>query len=296
MNIAIITTSPTQQLRFREDPAFLSTIEGDSLPYQDAERGLHICIYLHDHAGPFRLMSQDNLLWGNPRFHDLDSTMGYTQFRFKDIVDMETKQGEDRHVLLELEHEVRSITHATSPFGGPRTDPYILIDRAHLVPQLVKEVTDEYERDFDSVRRARQQAPRGFVPAPPPVESPAMCSEVKAITIKCHASMTKEMLPVAVIFEELGLPYSLDTLDESFPASEIELFDPNLEEKALLSVSDGLCTALAALAQQYASGKRLFGSSLQETVKCLKILSQQVHSCFESLSVFQRSSYFLLLE
>jgi catechol 2,3-dioxygenase-like lactoylglutathione lyase family enzyme len=86
--VATIRTGPDQVLRFVER-ASSKEPQHETVAYQDRPEGLHICVYLYDHAGPFERMHADGLLWGNPRFQKLDHGLGRSQFRFKDIVDPE---------------------------------------------------------------------------------------------------------------------------------------------------------------------------------------------------------------
>lgn len=80
--------------------------------------GHHIAMYVGESAEDFyqafRNAKLANIVWCNPRFSDqvqtLDQAEEEKQFRFKDIVDMET--GEK---IFELEHEIRSIGHPSWP-------------------------------------------------------------------------------------------------------------------------------------------------------------------------------------
>jgi hypothetical protein len=54
------------------------------------------------------------IVWVNPRFSDkadtLEGAKKWNQFRFKDIVDMESGE-----TIFELEHEIRSVEHEAWP-------------------------------------------------------------------------------------------------------------------------------------------------------------------------------------
>ncbi|KNC79291.1 hypothetical protein SARC_08314 [Sphaeroforma arctica JP610] len=86
----------------------------DSLPDYD---GHHIAIYLGN--GPegyekaYNNVEGLNLVWINPRFSDKVSTLetakSERQFRFKNIVDIDTGE-----TIYELEHEVRCSTHPSN--------------------------------------------------------------------------------------------------------------------------------------------------------------------------------------
>lgn len=156
--VAKVSCGPAQHLVFVEDEACEA---GAGAAYQEQDYGLHVCIYLRDHAGPMRKLWQDDLLWGNPRFYGLDRSLGLSQFRCKDIVDpLDTAR--PRRVLLELEHEVRVLEHNTSPFrSGPRPKTYA------AAPAMVSTVTDEYEIDFMAKRAAGNAETHGFIPTPP---------------------------------------------------------------------------------------------------------------------------------
>lgn len=156
--VAKVRCGPAQHLVFVEDESFKVD---NSAPYHEQDNGIHICIYVHDHAGPMRKLWQDDLLWGNPRFYALDKALDLTQFRCKDIVDpLDTAR--PRRVLLELEHEVRVLEHGTSPFLSPGSRP-----KTHpAAPAMVSTVTDKYEVDFMEKRAARSAETRGFIPTP----------------------------------------------------------------------------------------------------------------------------------
>lgn len=45
-----------------------------------------MAMYLYDQMTPMQRLATDNLLWGNPRFVELDTKLGLSQFRCKDIM------------------------------------------------------------------------------------------------------------------------------------------------------------------------------------------------------------------
>jgi len=106
-NIAIIgigsidpTTGKTSQsLLFRET----------SLPIPPYD-GHHIALYVPDFSAAFNSCVDAGVVWVNPRYMDKAMTLNgakrWKQFRFKDILDLETGR-----VVFELEHEVRSVEH-----------------------------------------------------------------------------------------------------------------------------------------------------------------------------------------
>jgi len=110
-NIAIIglgsihpTTGQTSQsLLFRETTAPLP-------PYD----GHHIALYVGDDTADFAAAFQScmdaGVVWVNPRYEDrvtnLNTAKKWNQFRFKDIVDLQTVK-----TVFVLEHEVRSVGH-----------------------------------------------------------------------------------------------------------------------------------------------------------------------------------------
>lgn len=155
--VATVRCGPAQHLVFVEDEACKV---GAGAPYHEQDYGLHICLYLEDHAGPMRKLWQDDLLWGNPRFYSIDRALGLNQFRCKDLVDpLDTAR--PRRVLLEIEHEVRVLEHITSPFrSGPPPKIY------PAAPAIVSAKTDEYEVDFAALRAVGQAGTRGFIPTP----------------------------------------------------------------------------------------------------------------------------------
>jgi hypothetical protein len=84
--------------------------------------GHHVAMYVGESAAEFErafLYAQTaKVVWVNPRFSDktidLEGARKWKQFRFKDIVDMNT--GEK---IFELEHEMRSIEHESWPGPPP---------------------------------------------------------------------------------------------------------------------------------------------------------------------------------
>lgn len=111
-NIDPETGQSSQTLLFRET-------DDVDLPKYD---GHHIALYVGDNAADFEQAFKNvvdaGVLWINPRFSDkvmnLNTAKKWKQFRFKDIVDLETGK-----TIFELEHECRSREHEAWP--GPRT-------------------------------------------------------------------------------------------------------------------------------------------------------------------------------
>ena len=84
--LARVTVGMNQELLFRE-------VDGTLPPYD----GHHLQLYLVNFSGPHRQLKERGLITEESNQH---------QYRFKDIVDPETRQP-----LYQLEHEIRSITH-----------------------------------------------------------------------------------------------------------------------------------------------------------------------------------------
>ena len=109
-----------QSMLFREvvvdDPQCHQAVHSD-----DLGTGHHIAIYVGNCEEDYKVAASNcvdgGLLWVNPQFEDkvldVDSAMECKQFRFKNIVDIET--GETLYVL---EHEIRSISHPLFPGGN----------------------------------------------------------------------------------------------------------------------------------------------------------------------------------
>jgi len=80
--------------------------------------GHHIAMYVGSSAADFEQAYKNaeltRVVWINPRFSDkadtLEKARQWKQFRFKDIVDMETGE-----TIFELEHEMRSCEHEAWP-------------------------------------------------------------------------------------------------------------------------------------------------------------------------------------
>jgi hypothetical protein len=96
-----------QSLLFRESE--------EALPPYD---GHHIAMYVGQSQADFEQAYKNadiaGVVWVNPRFSDkadtLQGAIEWKQFRFKDIIDIETGQK-----IFELEHEMRSIEHEAWP-------------------------------------------------------------------------------------------------------------------------------------------------------------------------------------
>ena len=107
-----------QSLLFRESS---SSRTNNIVNDDDIGTGHHIAIYVGENDDDYEVAVQNcldgGLLWVNTMFKDrvLDvaSAMKDKQFRFKDIIDLETGE-----VLYSIEHEIRSVEHHLFP--GPR--------------------------------------------------------------------------------------------------------------------------------------------------------------------------------
>jgi len=101
------TGKAEQSLLFRET--------SDPIPEYD---GHHIALYVGESAQDFEQAFKNallaNVVWKNPRFSDqvdnLEEARKEQQFRFKEIIDIETGVP-----IMELEHEMRSINHPSWP-------------------------------------------------------------------------------------------------------------------------------------------------------------------------------------
>jgi len=102
----------------RADQSLLFRETSDEIPPYD---GHHVAMYVGETAEDFEQAYKNaevaGVVWVNPRFSDKADTLQgareWKQFRFKDIVDMET--GEK---IFELEHEMRSCEHEAWPGKG----------------------------------------------------------------------------------------------------------------------------------------------------------------------------------
>ena len=93
------------ELRYSERADYACTPEE---PYAVATYGIHIALNLLDcdFVSAMRRMADDNLLWGNPRFGQLDRSLGSSQFRCKDVVDVRQRHEGRLPLVMEIEHEV----------------------------------------------------------------------------------------------------------------------------------------------------------------------------------------------
>jgi hypothetical protein len=115
LSAAVIAIGTVDTVTGRADQALIFRETLDPIPPYD---GHHIALYVGSSAADFdqayRNCALAGIVWVNPRFSDQATTLPlarhFQQFRFKDIVDMETG-----HVIMELEHEMRSIEHEAFP-------------------------------------------------------------------------------------------------------------------------------------------------------------------------------------
>jgi hypothetical protein len=115
--IAIIAFGDVDDMG-KADQSLLFRESEQKIPEND---GHHIAMYVGESAADFEQAFKNaeiaDVVWVNPRFSDkadtLESARNWKQFRFKNIVDMETGE-----TVFELEHEMRSIEHEAWP--GPR--------------------------------------------------------------------------------------------------------------------------------------------------------------------------------
>ena len=113
-SIAIIAVGNVDEMG-RSEQCLLFRESSDPLPPYD---GHHIALYVGESVEDFEQAFQNaqlaNIVWCNPRFSDqvmsLEGLRKEQQFRFKNIIDMETGE-----LIMELEHEMRSIHHKAWP-------------------------------------------------------------------------------------------------------------------------------------------------------------------------------------
>lgn len=99
----------------RSDQSLLFRESSNPLPPYD---GHHVAMYVGESVADFERAFANSvtagIVWVNPRFsdktEDLVGARKWKQFRFKNIIDMETGE-----TVFELEHEMRSIDHEAWP-------------------------------------------------------------------------------------------------------------------------------------------------------------------------------------
>ena len=104
----------TSQGRSDQALLFRETARSTIPPYD----GHHVAMYVgqsaEDFAQAFKNAQLAGVVWKNPRFADQVDTLAlaaqWNQFRFKDIVDMDTGE-----TIFTLEHEIRSVAHESWP-------------------------------------------------------------------------------------------------------------------------------------------------------------------------------------
>lgn len=109
VDVATVCVGPGVHLIFVEND---DDDDDKSIPAQQIMDGIHVCIYIPNFQSMYNSLQERNLIWTNPRFTHLDSCNTWEEcwasrtFRFKDIVDIDTGMK-----VIELEHEVRPLTH-----------------------------------------------------------------------------------------------------------------------------------------------------------------------------------------
>ena len=110
---AIVTAGPQQEIVFTETHA------------PAADTGHHIAIYVNHFSKTFEALNAAGLIWKNPAYPDeradtLELAVEQAQFRFRDIISLEDSDTDctSRGVILQLEHEVRSIEHPGCCFSA----------------------------------------------------------------------------------------------------------------------------------------------------------------------------------
>ena len=93
---------------YNQQIAFTEAIEGVSLEPYD---GHHIAVYVNNFVESYYRLSEDELVWNNPRFPQfkydtIDDALEHNEFRFLYIVDVDTNEK-----IFEIEHELRSLSH-----------------------------------------------------------------------------------------------------------------------------------------------------------------------------------------
>ena len=107
----------------RADQSLVFRETADTAQIPSEYDGHHIALYVGENMADFEQAYRNaelaGVVWVNPRFSDdantLDKARQWQQFRFKNIVDMETGA-----TIFELEHELRSCHHAAWP-GPPQS-------------------------------------------------------------------------------------------------------------------------------------------------------------------------------
>lgn len=97
------------------DQALLFRESNEPIPTYD---GHHVAMYVGKSSADFEQAYKNaelaGVVWVNPRFSDkadtLEGAKKWNQFRFKNIVDMDTGK-----TIFELEHEIRSVKHESWP-------------------------------------------------------------------------------------------------------------------------------------------------------------------------------------
>jgi len=177
-----------------------------------------------------------------------------------------------KRLLLEVEHEVRVMTHETSPFGNGNSRPYTIIGR-EPIPLLVTAVTEKYEQDWDAILAKRNTVTTGYLP---------LC----VAPIELYTWDTSNGKKISILLEELGLPYVVKAVHivlgeqntEDFkrinPNSKIPaISDPNEPSDGVTLFESG--AILIHLAERYGDGSLLPTSGVARA-HCLQWLFFQV--------------------
>ena len=110
---AVVRAGPLQELVFTESHA------------PTADTGHHIAIYVNHFSNTFEALNAAGLIYSNPNYPDenadnLAAAVEQAQFRFRDIISLGDADcgGTNQGVILQLEHEVRSIDHPSCCFSA----------------------------------------------------------------------------------------------------------------------------------------------------------------------------------
>ena len=105
-----VHAGPSQLLSFRES----SDVDPEAYSRDTLRCGYHVCVYVHGWEDARDKVAAAGLVHASERFAELDAALTPTQFRLLRLVDPQTGD-----LLIELEHEIRSLASAMCPLEQP---------------------------------------------------------------------------------------------------------------------------------------------------------------------------------
>ncbi|OEU23130.1 hypothetical protein FRACYDRAFT_179213 [Fragilariopsis cylindrus CCMP1102] len=132
--VHLVFVEESESKSYSNNHSELSSSSDDTMTTMNKKmmKGVHICIYVHDFYGLYNRLTDNSLIWTNPRFVRLDTCTTWEEakksrtLRFRYIIDINNQKHDESNnkdnqlvgstsvgsnILMELEHETRPIRH-----------------------------------------------------------------------------------------------------------------------------------------------------------------------------------------